>query len=476
MLRVASTKPGQRVDRHRRRPASITVTFNKPVVFSTVSAADLTFTSHAGGRHGQRRRPIAVDNPTVPTIVEFPISFTKPAGVAGQRQVHASRSRARPAARSSSEDGKDLVAIRPRSRSRSPTSPRRRSSTPTVNGRIVTIQFSKAIDPATVTLGNIFVIRQGRRGGVAAHAGESSPRYINLNNDPRATISYNPLDLHGDARLQQPAPDRDAVGQLRDRRAQPSDPRGVRRHRPGRQPARRLLHRVVPDHGHPGQARTTSSRTSASRRSRRRRSPRSQMSPTSTDTGIPGDQNTNNQPAGRSSARSMCRFPGTVAGVQVFVEFNGLQRRRPSTLGVGGGGRGFVGAFDVQVTTNATRRVHRDRASALPEGFQAAVAVVVGQPDQPPLPGLASDATPTPSGSTRRRPRSPGPRSRRAAPPCPCPTGPPPNITNVSGLSTLSLERRITLNPRPARPWRRPRSSCSRRSTRPPRPTSATTR
>ena len=54
-----------------------------------------------------------------------------------------------------------------------------------VLSRIVTIQFTKAMNPSTITLANIFVQRQGDTGNW------NNP--INLNSDPRAKISYNPL-------------------------------------------------------------------------------------------------------------------------------------------------------------------------------------------------------------------------------------------------------------------------------------------
>ena len=54
----------------------------------------------------------------------------------------------------------------------------------------MTIQFSKAIDPSTVTLANFFVLRQGTATTwppTAATLGS----FTNLNSDPRTTISYN---------------------------------------------------------------------------------------------------------------------------------------------------------------------------------------------------------------------------------------------------------------------------------------------
>ena len=69
-------------------PNGVTVTFNKPVNFSTVSAADLTFLSAPPGVTVNVGTPIAVDNATFPTIIQFPISFTRAAGTAtGQRSL-----------------------------------------------------------------------------------------------------------------------------------------------------------------------------------------------------------------------------------------------------------------------------------------------------------------------------------------------------------------------------------------------------
>ena len=79
LLRVSSTNPsnGETVTV---TPSAITVTFNKPVNFSTVEAGDLTFLSEPTGITVNVGTPIAVDNPTDPTIIQFPISFTKPTG------------------------------------------------------------------------------------------------------------------------------------------------------------------------------------------------------------------------------------------------------------------------------------------------------------------------------------------------------------------------------------------------------------
>ena len=153
---------------------------------------DLTFTSAPAGVTVNVGTPIAVDNATDPTIIEFPISFTKAVGVLANGS-YTFTVQSPPAGRSSCPRTARTSSPPAPSHSRSPTSPRRRHQHQ-VSGRTVTIQFSKALDPATVTLGNIFVHPQGRIATTWPPTPATSRSYIDLNNDPRTTISYNPLD------------------------------------------------------------------------------------------------------------------------------------------------------------------------------------------------------------------------------------------------------------------------------------------
>ena len=141
---------------------------------------------------------------------------------------------------------------------------------------------------------------------------------------------------------------------------------------------------------------------------------------TQTDTGIPGDNNTNtSQP--QFIGQVYNGFPGTVANLQVYVEFNGLHPELNGgfDLAVGGSGRGLAPGshYDVTVTTDASGKfvISLPSGTTLPEGFQRAQVVVVGQPDEPPpspLPASPRRCN-APSGSTRRPPRSPAPSSSR---------------------------------------------------------------
>ena len=109
-----------------------------------------------------------------------------------------------------------------------------------------------------------------------------------------------------------------------------------------------------------------------------------------TDTGIAGDQNTNlSQP--QFIGQVYNSFPGTVANLSVYVEFNGLHPALNGgfDLAVGGGGRGHVGTYDILATTNSVG-TFTIAPPALPEGYQRAQVVVVGAVDHPGLAGLSS--------------------------------------------------------------------------------------
>ncbi len=168
-------------------PSAITVTFNKAVNFATISAADLVFLSTPAGVVVTVGTPIAVDNPTDPTIVHFPITFSKPAGtLANGKFTYAIQSPTTETV--TSKDGKVLVPSGPISFTLADVTAPTIIST-SESGRIVTVNFSKALDPSTVTLANIFVIRQG---GAATWnpTAANLASYIDLNNDPRTVISY----------------------------------------------------------------------------------------------------------------------------------------------------------------------------------------------------------------------------------------------------------------------------------------------
>ncbi len=160
-----------------------------------------------------------------------------------------------------------------------------------------------------------------------------------------------------------------------------------------------------------------------------------EMTPTATnDTGIVGDQNTNiSQPS--FIGQLFAPFPGTVANVQVYIEFGGIHNEN-ITLSVGTGGRGFAGTFDLLVTTDANG-AFTFTAPPLPEGFQHVQAVAVGQVDTPPLPGLASSLED--AFRIDKSAQITGASFTPGGPVLPLPNSPAPNITNVPSLTTLTL-------------------------------------
>ena len=433
LLRVQATFPanGATVTN---APSVIQVTFNKPVVFSTLSAADLTFTSAPAGVTVIVGAPIAVDNPNDPTIVDFPISFAKALGILANGNY--SFTVQSPAGKLVvAEDGKDLVPSGTIAFALADTTAPKVTNA-SVSGRTVTITFSKALDPSTVTLGNIFVLREGGATVWPPNPSDLSS-YIDLNNDPRATISYNPLtftvtldysnlpqtelpsDNYAIVVLSPTTPGAtgvtDLVGNALDGYYTNSFPTTAFQGQP---------YDFIDNLGFEAlQAPqiTTFQMTAA------------------TDTSIPGDQNTNDSEPS-FIGQIYVPFPGSVSGDQVYIQFQGLQAppNYLTNLAVGGGGRGFVGNYDVQVTTNASGSFSVTAPSALPEGFQDAVAVVVGQPDQPPLPGYASSYTDA-FRIDKTAPQITAAAFTQGGTPLPLPNQTPTNTTNVTGLSSLWL-------------------------------------
>ena len=415
LLRVTATSPanGATVTTS---PSAITVTFNKPVNFSTVSAADLTFTSAPAGVTVNVGAPIAVDNPTDPTIIQWPFSFTKPVGtIANGSYTFSIQSPPAPASPVVSQDGKDLVASGPIKFTLADVTAPTITNT-TVSGRTVSIKFSKAIDPATVTLQNFFVLRQGTATNWPPTMSNLSS-YTNLNTDPRTTISYNPqtftvtLNYSGLPQTELPS-DKYAIVVLSQNGTSPgvtdivgnslfgnytgSFPTGV-----GETVPLDFIQNLGPLTLSPPLI-TTLTMTAA------------------TDTGIVGDQNTNlSNPI--FIGQVFASFPGTVANLQVYVEFSGLHNGS-TTLAVGGGGRGFTGTYDELVTTNANGAFAFQAPSAsgrVPASCRGGGRRRPGR--QAPCRAFPR-RTPIRSVSIRRPPRSPAHRSRWAARPCPCPT------------------------------------------------------
>src|SRR5271157_1579314 len=408
VLRVSSTNPanGETVTV---TPSAIDVTFSKPVVFSTVTSSDLVFQATPPGVSVVVGTPQAIDNPTDPTIVAFPYSFSyknPPTTTANGVNTFIVTGPIM------AETGGELVPSSPITFTLDDTTAPEVANT-SLSTRTVTIQFTKAMNPSTITLANVYVERQGGTGNWLTP--------INLNNYPGVTIAYNPLtntatlDYSGLPQTEMPTDDyaivvksgptgvTDLVGNELDGEFSGSFPsgNGVAGGNFFEELGVKVL--LAPVF-------TTF-----------------QMTP-ATDTGIAGDQNTNKlQP--QFIGQVYNSFPGTVANLPVYVEFSGLHG---GNLDLAPGGSppnyiGFVGNYDVPATTNSAG-TFTIAPPALPEGFQYAQVVVVGLPDNPP--GLSSSQE-----YAFRIDKSPptvlGVASVNGAPP--------PTPSNFSSLQTLTL-------------------------------------
>ena len=443
VLRVSSTNPaaGTTVTT---APSFIQVTFNKPVVFSTLSAADLTFTTTPTGVTVVVGSPIidpSNTNTNAPTIIDYPIILQKAAGIIADGKFTFSVQDPTSGTPVVSEDGKGLVGSGPISFTLADTTAPTIVNT-TISGRTVQIKFSKALDPNTVTLGNIFVLREGTN-PVWPPDPTDLASYTNLNSDPRATISYNPLtftvtldysnlpqtELPSDsyAIIVQSASTSstgvtDLVGNSLDGYYTGTFPTGAFNGGP---------YDFIQNLGFEAlQAPTITTFV---------------MNPAS-DTGLPNDQNTN-QSQPQFIGQIYVPFPGSVAGDPILVEFSG-DNGGTTTLAAGPSGRGFVGKYDVLTTTTSTGSFTLT-SPLLPEGFQTAVAVVVGQPDLPPLPGLSSSNV---NGFRidKTSPEITTASFTQGGAGLPLPNGPLPNITNVPTLSSLYLTVSDPVNPQNA--------------------------
>ena len=348
-------------------PNQIVITFNKPVRFSSIQANNLRFVTAPGGVTPQVGAPVALDDPNFPTRVAFPFSFTKTPGVTANGLY-----RYQVVGGIVSQDGKLLDPSGQIAFILNDTASPRVAATNTM-GRIVTVQFNEAMDPSTIKLDTVYVVRQGGTGNWDNPIFlNRDPRMLPIKYDPQtftATLDYSnlpqtamPTDVYAIVVASGPNGVKDMVGNQLDGEFLGSLPSG--NGAAGGDFVQVLGLQVL-------QAPVITSFI---------------MNPAS-DTGSPGDSNTrNNMPS--FVGQVYANFPGTVSNLQVAAQFNSLTGGT-FNLAVGAGGRGFSGTNLLQTTTDANGRFVI-QAPTLPEGFQRARVVAVGQTDSPPLPGYAS--------------------------------------------------------------------------------------
>jgi hypothetical protein len=350
-------------------PATVTLTFNRPVNFNTVSAADLTFTGLPAGVSIAVGAPIAVDNPQFPTVVAFPLSFTTAPSLVANGLYSYTLGGSIVA-----EDGSALIPFNGTFNLQATDGPRIVNTS--INGRMLSIQFNEGVQPSSLSTLSVQLWR------VNGASGFNQPGNLVVSNDPLATVTYNPLTdtatLNLTALPQSELPTDhyalivmgtgpgsfvvDQAGLALDGAFNGIFPSGTGV--PGST--------FVQDLGVLTLAPPVVQAV--------------KMDP-STDTGIPGDENTKDTTP-IFDGQVMANFPGTVANLTILAEFSSLHGGNLD-LAPGPNGRGFSGSFDVKTQTDVNGHFVI-QAPSLFEGYQTVRVLVIGAPDIPPQAGLSS--------------------------------------------------------------------------------------
>ncbi len=422
-------------------PASVTVTFNEPVQFSTVTAADLIFgTLPPGVASITVGTPIAIGSPISPTQVQFPLTynllpnasangnytFTVGGPVVGQ-------------------DGTTLAPFTASYVLNDITPPHVIGTT--INGRVITIQFDKPLLPSTLNNNTVFVALTDSKGNPLT----------NLDNDPRFVMTYIAatntvkLDYSGLNQTQLPSGFYKIIVRAGDELPNGTFEPGVTDLAGNKLDGN--FYGSVPDPDITLRQLSGPVTPTSDFNFTQFLGFLSVQAPVITslslqaasDTGIPGDANTNdNTPTFVGQVSEP--FPGSVAGVTILAEFSGLHG---GVLNLGSqNGRGSSGTVDLQVTTDANGAFTFPGATPvfLPEGFQRVQVVAINQPDSPPLPGLSSSNV----AAFRIDETSPTIVSATLAPVAPVLTNSLPLgtvFTPVASLSTLSLDVTVPASP-----------------------------
>jgi large repetitive protein len=378
MLRVVATTPtnGAIVTT---APSTIIVTFSKPVDPTTLSSADITFTSEPPGVTAS---PVAGVAPTVinPTTVAFPIDIEATGNIkANGLYQYTIGGPIR------SADGQPLVPFSASFTLNDTSAPR--VTNVTLLGRIIVINFDKGMRPSTINRNNIILVRTGSSGVFG------NPTNVIINSDPRMTIFYDAVNNRAIINLSN-----------LDQSELPSDHyalivKAAATDLVGNQ-LDGIFSGVYPSgNGFPGSdfvLDLPNQQVQAPLITSLRLTEPGDVDANGkplpvTDSGIPFDQNT------RITTPELVGFvitpfPGTFQGVSIEAQFNGLAGGT-LTLGVNPTGRGFSGTPDASYTSTITAGNGEfviQAPGALPDGFNTVRVVATGAPDSPPLPGFSS--------------------------------------------------------------------------------------
>ncbi len=388
-LQVTSISPGSAAT-ITAAPTTITVTFSKAVNLATLNAGSISVTG-ANGSTVVVGAPVGVDSSTFPTVVQFPIVITPaPGRVAnGVYTVRITGGTIK------GQDGTTLQnAFTDTFNLQQTVQPTVTSAT--LNGRILSISFSAAVNESTLTRDNLFLIRSGLdTNSFLTSAAVVVTKLINpATGNYYAGYSYNTtthtvtIDLSS---LPQNLLPTDYYALIASNRI--TDLVG--------NPLNGAFNGVFPSGVNPQIAAGTQfSDTFGEIRVAAPTISTLVLAPAS-DSGIKGDKDTNvNRPTFVGQVAAL--FPNTVSGLTIYAQFNGIAHAGLATgglnLAVGSNGRGVVGQYDVTTTTdvNGVFTINYPAGvTPLPEGQNTVRVVVVGASDLVNMAGLASSTSAT---------------------------------------------------------------------------------
>lgn len=372
-MRIVATSPNQG-ETVFTAPQYLFVSFSHPINPATLQASDLEVFSPPG-------TIVTVGNPVFnsavsPNGVAFPLTFNNSPG-AVVNGVFSFRFKDGVIG---STDNRPLAGYNGAFRLNDVSAPRVTNTS--FNGRIATVDFSEPLKPSTVRPGTVLLVRTGSSGVF------DNPTNVIVSTLPGAVFNYDQamnrvvIDLSGVSQANLPSDTyalvvddqvTDLAGNKLDGEFSGVFPSG------NGQPGGTFVQALINQQLLPPQIAAVQLDPG---------DPSASPPGPSSDSGIPGDQNTKvTQP--RIVGRISSQFPGSLAGVVVVAQFNGLHGGTFS-LNVGANGRGYTGTFDTVAVTDAAGNFLIQAPANLPDGLNTVRIVAIGQPDQPPLPGLSS--------------------------------------------------------------------------------------
>ncbi len=361
-LRVVATTPANG-DALAAFPSSVTVQFSKAVDPATLDASDLTFPVTPAGAVVDVAAPTLID----PLTAVFPISIN----ATGTALINGTFVFSLANDSITAIDGSSLIGVSASFDVADATAPQVTNTI--VQGRILIIEFSEAMRPSTIIRENVMLVRTG---GAPSFGMEGN---VTVTDDPRALLFYDPInnraiyDLRDLPQTELPADTYaiavtdsvlDATGNALDGEFTGIFPSGD------------------------GTAGGTFVQVLGALEIEPPLIAGFGLAPGS-DTGIPGDQNTS-LATPTFSGQVFSSFPGTNAGLLIAVQFIQEQPDGEFDLVVGANGQGFAGTPDLIVATNDDGSFSFQPPFELQDGFHRVRIVVVGESENPPLPGLGT--------------------------------------------------------------------------------------